>query len=133
MFSQDTSAESTQCPLARCRQELAATRARLALLEAEQHDGPVACDSSNETCQTIINNLPAGIALIDGTTLRAKWANPAYCRLLDEPYRTLGDIIGVRVQGFRPAVPKRAGCSSPWQGSGHQADAHRYRIRTSRG
>jgi signal transduction histidine kinase len=44
---------------------------------------------------------PAGMAVLDGRTLRVRWANPAYLAFLDEPHRSAG-IDGRSLEEFVP-------------------------------
>lgn len=46
--------------------------------------------ASRRALQTAFEAAPAGIALLDGETLRARWANRAWLELLDEPHRSRG-------------------------------------------
>jgi PAS domain S-box-containing protein len=46
---------------------------------------------------------PAGLVVLDGKTLRVRWANAAYLASIDEPYRSRG-IDGLRLEEFLPGA-----------------------------
>ena len=39
-------------------------------------------ETQTEFLRSILNNVPAGIAILDGTTLRLTWANQAFSQLV---------------------------------------------------
>ncbi|TAK36655.1 MAG: PAS domain S-box protein [Chloroflexota bacterium] len=51
--------------------------------------------------QMVIDNAPAGIAVLDGREFRVKWCNQVYREFLEEPYRGM-DLTGLRLQEFIP-------------------------------
>jgi PAS domain S-box-containing protein len=51
--------------------------------------------------ELMFRTAPAGLVVLDGTTLQVRWANAAYLAYLDEPYRSRG-IEGLRVEEFLP-------------------------------
>jgi signal transduction histidine kinase len=59
--------------------------------------------ASRRALQTAFESAPAGIALLDGETLRARWANQAWLELLDEPRRSAG-VAGAPVEELLPAA-----------------------------
>ena len=69
--------------------------------EAERERLLAAAESQRQLLQTVVDNSPAGIALLDGAELRVKWANSAYQRFTDEPFRSAG-VIGLRITEFMP-------------------------------
>jgi len=58
-------------------------------------------DAQRRLLQTLVDNTPAGIAVLDGTELTVKSVNQAYQQFLEEPYRH-ADITGLRLQDFVP-------------------------------
>jgi hypothetical protein len=60
-------------------------------------------NDSNQLLQAVIDNAPVGIAVIDGNSLCAKWANPTYYEFLDEPYCKT-DISGLHISQFIPGA-----------------------------
>ena len=62
--------------------------------------------ASRRALQTAFESAPAGIALLDGETLRARWANQAWLELLDEPRRSAGvaGVAGVPLEELLPAA-----------------------------
>jgi PAS domain S-box-containing protein len=60
-------------------------------------------DASRRALQTAFESAPSGIALLDGDTLRGRWANRAYLDFLDEPHRTRG-IQDVPLEEFLPGA-----------------------------
>jgi PAS domain-containing protein len=61
--------------------------------------------ASRAAFATVLDAAPAGIVVLDGTTLRARWANPAFLALLEDPWRTRG-IEGARVEEFLPEAER---------------------------
>jgi PAS domain S-box-containing protein len=59
--------------------------------------------ASRRALQTAFESAPAGIALLDGETLRARWANRAWLELLDEPHRS-GGVAGVAIEELLPGA-----------------------------
>ncbi|MGA2183195.1 MAG: ATP-binding protein [Bryobacteraceae bacterium] len=60
-----------------------------------------AIDSQRQLFQLVVENAPDGIAVIDGATLRVKWANRPFQERLDEPYHSM-DLTGLRVEDYLP-------------------------------
>ncbi len=61
--------------------------------------------ASREAFQTALDATPAGIVVVDGTTLRARWANPAFLALLDEPWRSRG-VVGSSIEEYVPRAER---------------------------
>jgi PAS domain S-box-containing protein len=59
--------------------------------------------ASRRALQTAFESAPAGIALLDGETLRGRWANRAWLDLLDEPHRSAG-VAGVPIEELLPGA-----------------------------
>ena len=57
-------------------------------------------DTQRRLFQSVIDNAPAGIVIMQGDTLQAKWVNAAYLPFLDEPYRS--KLIGIPASIFLP-------------------------------
>jgi len=57
-------------------------------------------DTQRRLFQSVIDNAPAGIIILQGDTLQAKWVNAAYLPFLDEPYRN--SLIGIPASIFLP-------------------------------
>ncbi|HEX9050848.1 MAG TPA: ATP-binding protein [Anaeromyxobacter sp.] len=55
--------------------------------------------ASREAFATVLDAVPAGIIVLDGATLRVRWANRAFVGYLEEPWRTRG-VVGARVEEF---------------------------------
>ena len=51
--------------------------------------------------QSVIENAPAGIVILRGDTLQARWVNATYKLFLDDPYRGM-DLVGVPASSFLP-------------------------------
>jgi PAS domain S-box-containing protein len=60
-----------------------------------------AIDSQRQLFQLVVENAPDGIAVIDGATLRVKWANRPFQERLEEPYHSM-DLTGLRVDDYLP-------------------------------
>jgi len=60
-----------------------------------------AIDSQRQLFQLVVENAPDGIAVIDGATLRVKWANRPFQDRLEEPYHSM-DLTGLRVDDYLP-------------------------------
>ncbi|MBD2043345.1 PAS domain S-box protein [Microcoleus sp. FACHB-672] len=60
-------------------------------------------DEQRRLFQMVVDNVPAGIAVLDGRDLRIKWANQTYGQFLEEPFCNT-DITGVRLQDYLPAA-----------------------------
>ncbi|MBD1937094.1 PAS domain-containing protein [Microcoleus sp. FACHB-68] len=58
-------------------------------------------DQQRRLFQMVVDNVPAGIAVLDGKDLRVKWANQTYGQFLEEPFCS-ADITGVRLQDYLP-------------------------------
>ncbi|MBI2876111.1 MAG: PAS domain-containing protein [Candidatus Tectomicrobia bacterium] len=58
-------------------------------------------DRHRRLLELVIEIAPAGIAVFEGRNLQLKWANPAYQRSLEEPYRSR-EIAGMRFQDHFP-------------------------------
>ena len=50
----------------------------------------------------VVENAPDGIAVIDGATLRVKWANRPFQNRLEEPYHSMDDLTGLCVDDYLP-------------------------------
>ncbi|HET8541683.1 MAG TPA: ATP-binding protein [Anaeromyxobacter sp.] len=59
--------------------------------------------ASREAFATAFAAAPAGIVVVDGATLRARWANPAFLAFLEDPWRTRG-VEGARLEEFLPGA-----------------------------
>jgi signal transduction histidine kinase/HAMP domain-containing protein len=57
--------------------------------------------ASREAFAAAFDAAPAGIVVVDGVTLRARWANPAFLAFLEEPWRSRG-VEGARVEEVVP-------------------------------
>lgn len=57
-------------------------------------------DSSNGV-EAVIDSVPIGICILDGSSLRAKKVNPAYLQFLEEPHQSQG-ITGLHPHDFIP-------------------------------
>jgi signal transduction histidine kinase/ActR/RegA family two-component response regulator len=70
---------------------------------AQIHPDPLlrAMDEQRRLFQLVLENTPSAIAIHDGRSLRIKWANPNYQKLLEEPYRNC-DLTGLRLQDIWP-------------------------------
>ncbi|NPV09904.1 MAG: response regulator [Anaerolineae bacterium] len=51
----------------------------------------------------VVRNAPAAIAVLDGRSLKVRWANPAAVKALDRPLPQ-GDIAGVRLEELLPGA-----------------------------
>lgn len=58
-------------------------------------------DEQRRLFQMVVENAPVGIAVVDGTSLRMKWANSTYQLRLEEPCKN-SDLKGARVQNRLP-------------------------------
>jgi len=61
-----------------------------------------AIESQRRLFQLVVENAPDGIAVIDGATLRVKWANRPFQKRLEEPYHSMEDLTGLRVDDYLP-------------------------------
>jgi len=60
-----------------------------------------AIDSQRQLFKLVVENAPDGIAVIDGATLRVKWANAPFQARLEEPYHSM-DLTGLRIDEYLP-------------------------------
>jgi len=58
-------------------------------------------ENTGDQLRAIFDHSPVGIVVIDSVENRAKWANPAYLKFLDEPFRSSG-ITGAHLRDFMP-------------------------------
>jgi signal transduction histidine kinase/PAS domain-containing protein len=59
--------------------------------------------ASREAFAALFDSVPVGIVVLDGPSLRARWANRAYLAFLDEPHRSHG-VEGKRLPEFVPGA-----------------------------
>lgn len=60
-----------------------------------------AIDSQRQLFQAVLDHTPAGIAILDGDTLRVKWANPSFRQALYEGTGGI-DVTGLRPEDYLP-------------------------------
>ena len=60
-----------------------------------------AMESRRQLFQLVVENAPDGIAVIDGATLRVKWANRPFQDRLEEPYHSM-DLTGLHIADYLP-------------------------------
>lgn len=83
------------------RRAEAAESAAAVRADAERERLARQIDQQRQFLQSVLDNAPAGIVVLDGRDLRVRWANQSYRAFLDEPYRSM-DLAGLRIQDFIP-------------------------------
>ena len=92
--------------------EAALARAERAEADVQQRDARISemedqldlYRAQRELLQSITDRVVAGILVLDGEEFRVKWANPAARSMIEEPYRTQMDIVGLRMDEFLPGA-----------------------------
>lgn len=76
-------------------------RLGMQLLPSPQHVSAADSSPTSQPLDVVIDSAPVGICVLCGADLRARRANPAYLRFLEEPHRSWG-IVGLRPHDFIP-------------------------------
>ena len=89
--------------IARLADAFGEMRARIADRTTESERLIAEIDSQRQLFQTVAEHVTAGMAIVDGETLRVRWANPTYLGYLDPPFRDDG-VVGRHLSEFLPRI-----------------------------